>query len=540
MAPDSSASDDASDLIGGCHQIIRWSGCAVGPRSAGWATGCRWIAPSVSESGRPAPSQRRAMISAAIEIAVSSGVLAPRSSPIGDDSRRSSAAVRPASAQPGQPIGVGLAGAHRADVGDRQPQRVGQHRDVELRVVGQHADHRATVQRARIHLRPQVPVRPVDDHLVGLRETLAGGEHRPGIAHRHPVSEERPDPGHRGGEVDRPEHQHPRRGREAGDEDRQSLTAALAVRAVVSGSPVRPVASRPAGVVANGVVQPLAAEPAGGCRSVQITRCRPSWSGRPAVTVASATGSPAWIDAASAPNSGKVAARTASTKTSMIPPQVRPTVNASSSETPYRCSTGGSRRHHRCGRPARRRHPRRSRRTPIRPPCRPARPAWPPLAVAGRTGTCRSRCRRRPSPRPATSAADRQLRRPLAPLRTTSHDATATAATLRRSAGRTGTGHTSTVYSPAARPAPIGACDAVGGTRAAAATTVSLMTHSLRGRPSQLLWVDDRSRPRDPAGRHCRCLVGRSGHRRCRPWLDRLTVPAGHASAAVRVICGSR
>ena len=59
---------------------------------------CRWIAPEVCDNGVPAPSQRRAMISAAIEIAVSSGVLAPRSNPIGEDNRPSSAAVRPTSA----------------------------------------------------------------------------------------------------------------------------------------------------------------------------------------------------------------------------------------------------------------------------------------------------------------------------------------------------------------------------------------------------------------------------------------------------------
>ena len=39
---------------------------------------------------------------------------------------------------------------------------------------------------------------------------------------------------------------------------------------------------------------------------------------------------------------GTCSSRSASTKMSMIPPQVRPTVKASSSDTPYRCSTGPS------------------------------------------------------------------------------------------------------------------------------------------------------------------------------------------------------
>ena len=56
--------------------------------------------------------------------------------------------------------------------------------------------------------------------------------------------------------------------------------------------------------------------------------------------MASATGSPAWMDAASFPNSGNVDADSGSTNTSMMPPQVNPTVNASSSDTPYRCGTG--------------------------------------------------------------------------------------------------------------------------------------------------------------------------------------------------------
>ena len=49
-------------------------------------------------------------------------------------------------------------------------------------------------------------------------------------------------------------------------------------------------------------------------------------------TVTTATGRPASMSAATEPSSGKVSCDTFSTKTSRMPPQVRPTANASSSE----------------------------------------------------------------------------------------------------------------------------------------------------------------------------------------------------------------
>lgn len=52
-------------------------------------------------------------------------------------------------------------------------------------------------------------MRPVDDHLGGVGEPLRGGEHRTGIADRHLVAEEPPLTGQRGGEVRRPEDDHP-------------------------------------------------------------------------------------------------------------------------------------------------------------------------------------------------------------------------------------------------------------------------------------------------------------------------------------------
>ncbi|CNV36710.1 Uncharacterised protein [Mycobacterium tuberculosis] len=58
------------------------------------------------------------------------------------------------------------------------------------------------------------------------------------------------------------------------------------------------------------------------------------------MTVAMATGRCAPMSSASSPSSGNVARDTGSTKTSMMPPQVRPTANAVSSLTPQ-CSSRG-------------------------------------------------------------------------------------------------------------------------------------------------------------------------------------------------------
>ena len=86
------------------------------------------------------PPHCSAMISAAMLIAVSSGVRAPRSRPIGLESRVELLLGQPGLAEPGHPVVVGAPRAHRADVGDLgQPQRHLEQRYVELRVVGEHA-----------------------------------------------------------------------------------------------------------------------------------------------------------------------------------------------------------------------------------------------------------------------------------------------------------------------------------------------------------------------------------------------------------------
>jgi hypothetical protein len=105
---------------------------------------------------------------------------------------------------------VRAARAHRADVAGRGAQRDLEHGHVELRVVGEDADHGA-----RVHLHAgQEPVRPVDHDLVRVGEAGPRREDRPRVAHGDVVAEELPGPGDGGCEVDRAEHEHPRRRRE--------------------------------------------------------------------------------------------------------------------------------------------------------------------------------------------------------------------------------------------------------------------------------------------------------------------------------------
>ncbi len=147
------------------------AGRAAGPSHVPSQVAWWWIAPSVTPSRSPRPPHWRAMISAAMLTAVSSGVRAPRSRPIGEESRASSSSLDPRLAEPLEPVLVGAPRPHGADVGDLgQPQRLPQHRHVELGVVGEHADHRPAVEPPRLGLGGEIAVRPLDDDLLGRRE----------------------------------------------------------------------------------------------------------------------------------------------------------------------------------------------------------------------------------------------------------------------------------------------------------------------------------------------------------------------------------
>ena len=87
-------------------------GTAQSPSSAAV---CSWMRPSVAERRSPVPPHRPAMISAAMLTAVSSGVRAPRSRPIGLESRASSSSVSAGLAQPrpGGPRGCAASPSRR-------------------------------------------------------------------------------------------------------------------------------------------------------------------------------------------------------------------------------------------------------------------------------------------------------------------------------------------------------------------------------------------------------------------------------------------
>lgn len=201
------------------------------------------------------PPQRCWMISAAMDTAVSSGVRAPRSRPTGEARRASPSLVHPGLPQPGEPVGVGPAAAHHPDVRGGGPQRRGEQRHVELRVVGQDADDRARVHRGR----GQVGVRPGADDLVRGGEAFPGGEGRTGVAHGHAVAEEGPDPRGGRGMVDGAEDEHAGCGGVRLDEDGDVLHPAFTVRAVPDGAGGS-LGEQSARVVGDGGVEPLVAE----------------------------------------------------------------------------------------------------------------------------------------------------------------------------------------------------------------------------------------------------------------------------------------
>ena len=272
------------------------------------------------------------MISAQIETAVSSGVRAPMSSPIGDISRsRSAGSVTPDLGESLHPFGVGLAAAHHADVADVGGERPLHGGHVELRVVGQDAHGVARSELGAVLVEHRG--RPGDLDLVGHREAPPGGEHLAGVAHGHAVAEHLGDPRQRRGEVDRSEDPHLRRRGVRLDEhaDRRLVDQVLR-----RGLPLGAVAADPGPgrlqlgerVAADDPVElGWPSDPSGprsGCTSSLDPTCGPS------ITVARATG-----DVAREALGVRVEDRHQSSSSMnrwIVPPQVRPTANASSSE----------------------------------------------------------------------------------------------------------------------------------------------------------------------------------------------------------------
>ena len=184
------------------------------PGHGGWGRRRR----GATAASRPV---RRAMISAQIETAVSSGVRAPMSSPIGAMIRARLGVV---DARLGRSRSTRSAWVRR----DCPSRRGSRRRCRSAATMAGTSNLWSWVSTHTASRGPSVgadpleqAVRPVDDDLVGHREPPPGGEHLAGVAHRHPVAEHLGHLDQRGGEVDGAEDQHLRRRGERLDEDRR-------------------------------------------------------------------------------------------------------------------------------------------------------------------------------------------------------------------------------------------------------------------------------------------------------------------------------
>ena len=223
-------------------------------------------------------------------------------------------------------------------------------------------------------------MRPVDDHLVGVREPGRGGEHRPGVADRDLVAEERADPGDRGGEVDRAEDEHPRLGRERPRRTPASPRRGARRRGRRSGSRCgrrRAARGRRRVTASSGRAASRA------CR-LGVVRRRSGPHDEPAARAGpgrgarsrwhTATGRPASMSAATSPSSGNVSA------VDLLDEDVEDAAAGQPDGERVVVADAVALQHRaRRTRPppgrARRPRPRRSRRTRCRPPRRPGRPA---------------------------------------------------------------------------------------------------------------------------------------------------------------------
>ena len=163
----------------------------------------------------PARPVRRAMISAQIDTAVSSGVRAPMSRPMGAMMRAEvGVGRRPPRASRASAVVVGAAAAHRPEVADVGGERGHDGGHVELGVVGEHA-HRVAAGRASAPTRSSSRWGQSTTTSSASGKRCAGGEHLAGVAHGDAVAEHLGHPDERGGEVDGAEDEHPRRRGEA-------------------------------------------------------------------------------------------------------------------------------------------------------------------------------------------------------------------------------------------------------------------------------------------------------------------------------------
>ncbi len=207
---------------------------------------------------------------------------------------------------------------------------------VELRVVGENT-YGVTLAEPFADLVEQV-VGPSDLDHIGCREPGLGGEHGSGVAHRHVVPEDLGNPHQRGGEVDRAEDHHPRRRGVGLDEHRHGLFAGLAAFAVVA-DPGASCGELTTCIASDDAVEVVVAE-AAVCLTVEGHHelgagARTLDHGGQRHRVLGDHGAPQPLVEAGLGSGGVLCHRRYQSKGSMnrwmVPPQVRPTANASSS-----------------------------------------------------------------------------------------------------------------------------------------------------------------------------------------------------------------
>ena len=232
-------------------------------------------------------------------------------------------------------VGVRASAPHRPEVSDARAERRHDRGHVELHVVGEHA-HRVARSERRTDAR-EVTVGPVAHDLVGHREPGSRREDLPGVADGDPVAEQLRLPYERGGEVDRTEDDELRRRRERLDEHVDDALARLAVPPVVPGGRrARPRARRARRARRPGRGRGHRAMPigerVGHARAASHPRPgrRRSSRARPVARCA-ARRATRRTPACCCPCSS-IHQSSGSTKTWIVPPQVSPTANASSSE----------------------------------------------------------------------------------------------------------------------------------------------------------------------------------------------------------------
>ena len=159
-----------------------------------------------------------------IDSAVSSGVSAPRSRPIGALRRASSSSVMPRASEPLAALLLGAARAHRAHVRGVGAQRDAERGVVELGVVREHGDRRRAIDAADAL---EGLLRPRGDDLLGVGEAVRAREEAARVDDVGPPAARARQRAQLGGEVDGAEDDQPRRREGDVDEQVPALLGAL-------------------------------------------------------------------------------------------------------------------------------------------------------------------------------------------------------------------------------------------------------------------------------------------------------------------------